>query len=583
MKFENELKDIECQPLDYRHDKELLIRMSSPNPVIGDLEGNAKLILDEIEKAKADGVQFLVLPELILTGYPPEDLLLYKDFLDRCEKKIFEIAKASEGIYVAFGAPRHISATESFLAEKTNDSLPILINQDEFICFNTAVLVGGGKVRGNYYKHALPNYGVFNEKRFFQPGNQSGVFRLNGYTIALTVCEDIWEERTVEALSRRIGAATPELIVNLSASLYQRGKAEQRRQVVKHFSKRVAAPIVYCNMFGATDQLVFDGHSLVVNRDKILAESIPFGLSGENENLEVYNALRTALKDYTGKNGFQKVVLGLSGGLDSALVALLAVDALGAENVSALVMPTKYSSDETQSDAVKLAEALKIRYQVLPIEDLRKNYETTLWDSFGGDKNVPDATEENIQARIRGNLLMAWSNKFSEMVIATGNKSELSVGYSTLYGDMSGGFSLIKDVLKTEAFALTQWRIDQSKDTEVKKIVQSIIDRPPSAELRSNQKDSDSLPAYPILDQIIARYVEQKESAESIIKFFKENPDASRGNEFVSEDEIKNTVLRVIHMVNRAEHKRQQSSPGPKIRTNAFGSERRMPIINRYS
>lgn len=581
--------------------KGLSVRSQSINATIGDIEGNKQIIIDLLEKAKEDKIELIVFPELALTGYPPEDLLLHGPFIDKANKALSEIARhTNSDIAAVVGVPRRIGLEESYIAEKTNENIPILINDSEEVRFNCAVAVGNGRILMSYNKHALPNYGVFNEKRFFTAGSDLGILHWKNKSIALTVCEDIWETKVSLRLAKMISGSRTDMIINISASPYQYNKTAQRREIALNFSLKAGAPLIYTNLFGATDQLVFDGDCFIVDsEEETLIETVPF-LDIHNRadkedaykeedtpwrELEVYNALQIALADYIRKNGFQKVIFGLSGGLDSGLVALIAADALGIKNVSSLIMPTAYSSDETQGDAERMAIALGIDYKMVPIEKLRLDYEELLAPAFGAD-NKPGVTEENLQARIRGNLLMAVSNKFGSMVIATGNKSELSVGYSTIYGDMAGGFSLIKDILKTEAFQLTQWRINlEDTSPELKEVVQSIIDRPPSAELRPDQKDSDSLPEYALLDAIIMDRVELQNDNQTIIHNILNSKDkdlkAAVGR--LGEEQVPSVVDRVVVMVNIAEHKRQQSAPGPKMRSNAFGSERRMPIINRFS
>jgi NAD+ synthase (glutamine-hydrolysing) len=516
------------------------IRLITFNPVIGGLKENTNQIIQSIDNAKKDSFDAIVFPELALTGYPPDDLLLYDSFLESVESSLDLIQAASEQIMIIIGAPK----------------------KDGQLLFNSLFVYQQQKLVTRYDKQALPNYGVFNERRFFSPGEQEQQVALNDLNIGLTICEDMWDTTTSEKLINAYSSS--DLIINISASPFQTEKVIEREALFNHLSSKAGKPILYCNLFGATDQLIFDGHCFV--SEQIVKQRItPLLTEGQSDpESELSNALTIALRDYVYKNNFEDVVIGLSGGLDSALVLLLAIKALGKEHVKAVIMPTCYSSQETQTDAEQLALACDIEYQIIPIEDLRESYSSVLKPLFAGLKE--DVTEENIQARIRGNLLMALSNKFNWMVIATGNKSELSVGYSTLYGDMSGGYSLIKDVLKTEAFRLSQWLIDQQDNSLLSDVMQSIIDRPPSAELSEDQKDSDSLPAYQVLDPIIIAYIEQHKSYQQI----------------VDSGFDRKTVSRVIKMINRAEHKRQQSSPGPKVRFNAYGSERRMPIINHF-
>ena len=568
--------------------------LAQMNPTVGDIEGNAARIAELAEQARDEGAQLVLFPELALTGYPPEDLLLKTHFMADARSALTEIATGIRGIVALVGFP------------ELGDDV-----------YNAAAVLADGDVVAIYRKMNLPNYGVFDEQRYFQAGTQPATFELNGVTVGLTVCEDIWEPgppATTEAL------AGAEVIVNLSASPYHRNKGVERERMLVQRARDNLTAVLFCNMVGGQDELVFDGHSLAIDQHgEILARAPQFaealtlcaldpgavtaarlrdprhrtavrrerdsdgvaaitvasltveaedepelgGSVGEvlSPEAEVYGALRTGLRDYAEKNGFDHVVLQLSGGIDSALAALLAADALGSERLTCVVMPSPYSSDATQSDARTIAHNLGAELRELCIEGPMKAYDELLRESFAGRE--ADIAEENLQARIRGNLVMALSNKFGWLVLATGNKSELSVGYATLYGDMAGGFAVLKDVFKGWVYRLVEWRNGQ----EGRELVPaSVLERPPSAELRHEQRDDESLPAYEVLDEILAGYVEQDLDAAELV---------ARG--LPVED-----VERVIRMVDRAEYKRRQAPPGIRISTKAFGRDRRLPITNRY-
>ena len=430
-------------------------------------------------------------------------------------------------------------------------------------------------MRTVYRKVHLPNYGVFDEQRYFTAGHTGAVTEVSGHPVGLTVCEDLWRPGSPAAEEARAGA---KLIVNISASPYHAGKGRERERLFAQRAREHGAYVAFCGMVGGQDELVFDGHSFVLDpngetlaraaqfEEELLVCEIdstakqPLAEPIAPEEAEVYAALCLGLRDYVEKNGFQHVVLGLSGGIDSALVACLAADALGPERVSAAVMPSPYSSSDTQGDARAVADALGVRTHELPIEAVMDAYTVTLREEFSG--RAADLTEENLQARIRGNLLMALSNKFGWLVLTTGNKSEMSVGYTTLYGDLAGGFAVIKDVPKTLVYRLCEWR-NSSTDAP---IPASILERPPTAELRENQRDEDSLPPYPLLDRILHGYIERDRGREQLIA---EGLPAAE-------------VDRTIRLVDGAEYKRRQAPPGIKVTTRAFGRDRRMPITNRY-
>ena len=563
------------------------------NPTVGDIAGNARLIADRTAQARDEGAALVVFPELALTGYPPEDLLLKTHFLDAAAAALGELAAATRGIVALVGYP-----------ERADD------------VYNSAAVLADGEIAAVYRKIHLPNYSVFDEQRYFQAGEAPATFKVNGVTVGLTICEDIWEPgppATTEAL------AGAEVIVNLSASPYHAGKGAERERMLVQRARDNLAAILFCNAVGGQDELVFDGHSVALDQDgEVVARGPQFAealslctldpgavaaarlrdprhrtavkrerASGRpapvhladlevaagaakvggavaevlEPEAEVYAALRTGLADYVRKNGFEHVVFGLSGGIDSALVALLAVDALGADRVTCVSMPSPYSSEGTRSDARAIAANLGCELLELSIEDVMSRYDALLGDAFAGRE--PGLAQENLQARIRGNVVMALSNEFGWLVLTTGNKSELSVGYATLYGDMAGGFAVLKDVFKGWVYRLVRWRNAQD---ETPLVPESVLDRAPSAELRADQLDEDSLPPYDVLDAILAGYVEL-------------DLDAA---ELVAQGLPRDDVERVIAMVDRAEYKRRQAPPGIRISTKAFGRDRRLPITNRY-
>ena len=553
------------------------------NSTVGALKANADHIIVVAQEAAAAGAELIAFPELALCGYPPEDLVLKPHFLQDAEAELGRLARQlPTEVTVVVGAPRHLDGQT----------------------YNTAVVFRGGQEMATYRKMLLPNYGVFDEKRVFAAGTEPVVIEVAGQRIGLHICEDSWF--VDEAPCRLMAEAGVDAVLNISASPYHRGKLAVRERILTRAAHAMGAPLFYCNLVGGQDELVFDGGSLVVGPNGVLARGKqftedrvtigftaeppstqssnpwkktsggvptlgtsaprPLRLCGELQPAlpdlaEVYAALTLGLRDYTEKNGFKGVVLGISGGIDSALVAALAVDALGADRVTGITMPSIFSSSETLSDAHLVAKNLGIRILEAPIKALHEQYLAELSPLWPG--RAPDTTEENLQARIRGNIVMALSNKFGWLVLTTGNKSELATGYCTLYGDMAGGFAVIKDVPKTLVFELARWR-NQNAGREV--IPVSTIDRPPTAELRANQKDQDSLPPYEVLDAILERYVEKDESAGAII---------AAGFEPA-------TVRRVIRLVDLNEYKRRQGAPGVKITPKSFGRDRRLPITNRY-
>jgi len=576
------------------------------NATVGDIAGNAERIRAGRDAALAAGADLVLFPELALTGYPPEDLLLREHFLSDAAAALRELAADTHGTIAVVGFPER--------AEHV---------------YNSAAVLADGAIHAIYRKVFLPNYGVFDEERYFQAGSAGAVVDIGDQRIGLTVCEDIWEPGP-PASDEALSGAT--LILNISASPYHAGKGSERERMFAQRARDNLAYVAFCALVGGQDELVFDGHSFVIDhtgetiaraaqfREDLLVCDVdleaasaarlreaghrgavrsalsaggtsrvavlpglpaPAKTSGdaapatggdvampiEPVEAEIYEALALGLRDYVHKNGFEHVVLGLSGGIDSALVACVAADALGAERVSAAIMPSRFSSSGTQQDARALAAALGMNAHELPIESVVQTYEETLGPEFEGLPH--DLTEENLQARIRGNLLMALSNKFGWLVLTTGNKSEMSVGYTTLYGDLAGGLAVIKDVPKTLVYRLCAWR--NSPEAAVggrvsAPIPASIIERAPSAELRSDQRDEDSLPPYDLLDRILHGYVELHLSREQLV---------AQGLPAAE-------VQRAAQLVDLAEYKRRQAPPGIKVTERAFGRDRRMPITNRY-
>lgn len=528
--------------------------MAQLNLRVGDLALNQRLVQNAAVAARdALEAQAIVFPELTLTGYPPEDLLLRGSFLDDVEAVLSRLMAEVRGIDVILGYPKRRDGR----------------------LYNMCGLIRDGVIKAEYSKALLPNYGVFDEKRYFTPGDSPCVVEIAGLPVGLTICEDIWQPGPTKAAC----AAGAKLILNLNASPYHQGKTGSRIDVVGARARECGVPVLYANLVGGQDELVFDGSSFAVDAHGRLQvqgaafkpELVPVELdadggllpghcSAQPDELEsVYQALVMGVRDYVGKSGFSGAVLGLSGGIDSALTLAIAVDALGAENVEAVSMPSRYTADMSNDDAELQAKRMGVRYRSIPIEPVFQSFLGLLEAEFAG---LPaDVTEENIQARCRGIILMAISNKTGKMLLTTGNKSEMSVGYATLYGDMAGGFAPLKDVFKTLVFRLALWR---NKQGEV--IPPRVIERPPSAELRPDQKDTDSLPAYDILDAVLARYVEQDRSLERII----------------AEGFDPQVVARILRMVDRNEYKRRQAPPGVKVTERAYGRDRRYPIINGY-
>jgi len=563
------------------------IALAQLNPTVGDLEGNLSKITSAAAEAEAAGANLIAFPELMITGYPPEDLLLKSSFVRDNLETLSSAASSIDGIAAIIG----------------------FVDRDSNGIYNAAAIVAGGEVRGIYRKHHLPNYGVFDEERYFEPGDGILLAKMNGCLIGLTVCEDLWIE---DGPHRGCAAAGATLLVNINGSPYHRGKGKDRFGLLASRAKSTGAMFAYVNMVGGQDELVFDGQSMVVGpqgdliargsqfEEEILyfdyqapdtsrsadidsagasealrivdvgtgslaPAALPNRIAGEMEPAEeVYSAIVLGVRDYLHKNGFQQAVIGLSGGIDSSLTAAVAADAIGPENVLGVLNPSRFTAEESNEYAEKLGRNLGIEFITLPIDSIFEDFLATLQSVF--EDTEWNVAEENIQSRIRGVIWMAISNKSEildrrRIVLSAGNKSEMAVGYATLYGDMAGGFAVLKDVPKTLVYELARWR---NRDGEV--IPQAVIDRPPTAELKPDQLDTDSLPPYEVLDPILEAYVEDDLSPEEIVAMG-----------FDSQ-----IVARVIGMVDRAEYKRRQAPPGIKITERAFGRDRRLPITNRY-
>jgi NAD+ synthase (glutamine-hydrolysing) len=566
------------------------LALAQINSVVGDVDGNAAKVVEWLEQARQANADLALFPELVVTGYPAEDLLLRPGFVRAARRAIDSIAKATHGITALVGAP-HLDAD----------------------LYNACFVLAHGEVRCVYRKRYLPNYGVFDEDRYFAAGRDLILLRFGDVIVGPTICEDVWQPGPP---ATDLALAGAQLVANISASPFHVGKDREREEMLKVRASDNSCFVALCNAVGGQDELIFDGHSVVLDDEgAVLARAAGFeeellvvdidpvaavgrrlrdvrrrALARDRDRIEVTDvelappreqsssletriadqlddleqmraALELGLHDYVTKNGFGDVVIGLSGGIDSALTAALCVEALGPERVHGVSMPSRYSSEGTRGDAGRLAEALGIDFREISIEPMVEAYAGALAEHFSGRET--DLTEENLQARIRGTLLMALSNKFGWLVIATGNKSELSVGYSTLYGDLAGGFALIKDVYKTDVFRLSK-RLNERSGREL--IPQSIIERAPSAELRADQLDEDSLPPYPKLDRVLEAYVELDRSREEL------------GQDGFDPD----VVERALSMIDRAEYKRRQAPPGVKLRPKAFGRDRRTPITNRW-
>ena len=529
------------------------IALAQINCIVGDIAGNANKILDYAKRAYEGGASLIITPELALCGYPPEDLLFREDFNSACEQALAGLAEQVSGITLLIGHP----------------------HQQNGKLYNAASVIQNGKITATYHKQCLPNYGVFDEERYFEAGFESLVFSHQGTKFGVLICADGWESAPALKASR----AGAEFLLLLNASPYHMDKLETRVEVIAKRVKETGLAVIYCNLVGGQDELVFDGASFVMDNTGMVMQQIPsfverlsfidIGQDIKNKYLPVkaeiapklsieaavYMALTLGLKDYVNKNGFPSVVLGLSGGIDSALTLAIAVDALGAERVKVAMMSSEFTANISLDDAVEMANLVGVTYSQIPIKDLFNQFLTALKPEFG---DLPfNTAEENLQARIRGMLLMALSNKFGSMVVTTGNKSETAVGYSTLYGDMAGGFSLLKDVPKTLIYKLAEYRNSLSKIIPTR-----IITRAPSAELRPNQTDQDSLPPYEILDAIMQAYVEDDLSRADIIK-----------QGFSEAD-----VTRVTTLIDRNEYKRRQAPVGVRITQRGFGKDRRYPI-----
>lgn len=539
----------------------LRILIAQVNLLVGDVTANRDRVIQIAQEARRNhAADLVVFPELTLTGYPPEDLLLRPELMERVEAALVAIRAASQGIGLMLGYPK----------------------RDLGGLFNVAGLFQDGRLVTEYAKQLLPNYSVFDEKRYFLPGHAPCVVPFRGLRLGISICEDIWEEEP----TRLTVAAGARLLINLNASPYHAGKASTREELLARRARERQIPILYANLVGGQDELVFDGGSFVVDAQGHLTQRAPFfreamllvevegdetgrvpspspGLIAPIPPMEegVYEALVLGVRDYVRKNGFQGAVLGLSGGIDSALTLAIAVDALGADQVEAVLMPSRYTADMSVEDAREQAERQRVAHRIVPIEPAFRAFLDMLAGEFAGCSQ--DVTEENIQARCRGIILMAISNKKGKMLLTTGNKSEVAVGYATLYGDMAGGFAPIKDVPKTLVYRLAAYRNGRDP-TPV--IPQRVIDRPPSAELRPNQTDQDSLPDYDILDPILKRYIEEDEGVTGIVAAgFPED-----------------LVRRVTRLVDRNEYKRRQAPPGVRITTRAFGRDRRYPITSGF-
>jgi NAD+ synthase (glutamine-hydrolysing) len=566
------------------------IALAQINSVVGDVDGNAARVVEWLAEARGSGADLVLFPELVVTGYPAEDLLLRPGFIRAARRAVEQIAQATHGITALVGAP-HLDAD----------------------LYNACFTLAHGEVRNVYRKRYLPNYGVFDEDRYFAPGDDLVLLRFGDVIVGPTICEDIWQPGPPATDLALSGA---QLVANISASPFHVGKDREREEMLKVRATDNSCFVALCNAVGGQDELIFDGNSVVLDdegdvlaraagfeeellvididpvaavgrrlrdvrrralaRDRGPAAVTTVELGAPREHGEAAHptvaqqlgdleqmrlALELGLRDYVTKNGFGDVVIGISGGIDSALTAALCVEAIGAERVHGVSMPSRYSSEGTRGDAQRLCESLEIDFREIAIEPMVEAYTSALEEQFAGRDS--DLTEENLQARIRGTMLMALSNKFGWLVIATGNKSELSVGYSTLYGDLAGGFALIKDVYKTDVFRLSKW-LNERAEREL--IPASIIERAPSAELRDDQLDEDSLPPYPALDKVLAAYVE-----------------LDRSREELGQDGFDPEVVdRALAMIDRAEYKRRQAPPGVKLRPKAFGRDRRTPITNRW-
>jgi NAD+ synthase (glutamine-hydrolysing) len=539
----------------------LLVQM---NPTIGDLSGNAKRMIEEIEEGKKRGADLVLFPELALSGYPPEDFLLLPHFITAVAAKLEEIIQSTKGIMAVVGLPRQRES-----------------RMEKVLC-NSAAVIYNQRLIGFQDKILLPTYDVFDERRYFEPGEQVKIWKIKGKRIGITICEDLWQHSGFlhSTHYRRdpvleLKTLNPDFVLNLSASPYSVNKFHTRMAVCAKACYTLQCPIIWCNQVGGNDSLIFDGYSLLITpnglaqcakgfeEDRLFIDLDDLKVDlhiGKNVLEDLYRALVLGVQDYFRKLGFTKACLGLSGGIDSALVACIAAEALGAQNVLAVSMPSRYSSPESSRDAYQLSQRLGIQYKEIPIEEPFKTYLQLLDPHFEGKES--DLTEENLQSRIRGMLLMALSNKWGYIVLSTGNKSELAMGYATLYGDMCGGLGVINDLTKKQVYALANW-INRHEEI----IPWHMIQRPPSAELRPNQKDSDTMPEYDLIDHVLQSYVEDHQSAEQI------------AHQYRYPLEIVKDLIKRIH---QNEYKRRQAPPGLRISEKAFSIGRRFPIVQRW-
>ena len=523
------------------------IQIAQINPIVGDIQSNAKKIIDLSIEAFDLGAHLVVFPELALTGYPPEDLLLRDGFMDQVKNEVDNLCEAiPSNIFVLFGAP----------------------SQSDKNLYNSAYLIRDNQIQNIYKKQELPNYGVFDEKRYFTPGSDSFVFECQNTRIGVLICEDQWIDRPIRELCQ----SNVELVISLNASPFQLNKQSERINICQNYALEFGISFVYINLVGGQDEVVFDGNSFVMNdQGQITLEmpafeeiSMPHNDSllvpkEYSDEATIYSAIVLATRDYIKKNSFSGALIGLSGGIDSALTLAIAADAIGPENVHAVMMPYQYTSEISLTDSKQQALTQGVKFSNIDIHSMVDSFNRSLSDLF--ENNVVDTTEENIQSRVRGTLLMALSNKHHKIVLATGNKSEMAVGYATLYGDMCGGFAPLKDISKTMVYRLSKYR---NSISEV--IPKRVITRPPSAELAPNQVDQDSLPPYDVLDDILFKFVEKKLSVEKIIADGHNSTD----------------VNKITSLILKNEYKRRQSAPGPKVSSNAFGRERRYPMTSKF-